>query len=70
MAKAIIAPDQQRSTAGRFWTGARWLRRHPIILIGLVLLATMLLVAVFAPFVATHDPIRLTPTERLKSPSG
>lgn len=69
MAEAVIAPDRARQTGGRFWSGARWLRRHPIILIGLVLLGLMLVMAVLAPLFSTHDPVRLTPTERLRSPS-
>jgi peptide/nickel transport system permease protein len=45
------------------------LRRHPTILIGLFLLGLMLLVAIASPLIATHDPIRLDPTQRLKPPS-
>jgi peptide/nickel transport system permease protein len=50
-------------------TRLRWLRRHPTILIGLSLLGLMLLVAIASPLIATHDPIRLDPTQRLKPPS-
>ncbi len=49
---------------------ARWLWRHPIILCGLILLLTMTLLAVFSPLIATHDPIRVNPTQRLKPPSA
>jgi peptide/nickel transport system permease protein len=68
MAQAVISPRAAR-TSGRFWGGARWLRYHPIILTGLILLGFMLLVALLSPLFATHDPIRLTPTERLRQPS-
>ena len=69
MAQAVIAPDEARETSGRFWTGTRWLRRHPTILAGLLILGLMLVVAVAAPLFATHDPIRLNPTQRLQPPS-
>ena len=49
---------------------AHWLWRHPIILCGLVLLVIMLLLAILSPFIATHDPIRVNPTQRLKPPSA
>lgn len=48
----------------------QWLRRHPIILIGLSLLTVMILVAIFAPFITPYDPIRINPTARLKPPSA
>ena len=51
-------------------TAARWLRRHPIILAGLILLGIMVLIAIASPLFATHDPIRLNPTQRLKPPSA
>jgi peptide/nickel transport system permease protein len=49
---------------------ARWLRRHPVILTGIILLGAMVLLAVASPLFATHDPIRLNPTQRLKPPSA
>jgi peptide/nickel transport system permease protein len=50
-------------------TRARWLRRHPIILSGLLLLGAILLVSVASPLFATHDPIRVNPLARLQPPS-
>jgi peptide/nickel transport system permease protein len=47
----------------------RWLRRHPTILAGLILLGLMLLIAIAAPVFATDDPSRLDPIARLKPPS-
>ncbi len=55
---------------GRVRAGARWLWRHPIILVGLALVVAMLALAVASPLFATHDPIRLNPTARLKPPSA
>ena len=48
----------------------RWLRRHPIILAGIVLLGLMALVAIASPLFATHDPVRLDPIQRLAPPSA
>ena len=62
-----VAPHSSVGTRTR--SRLRWLRRHPTILAGLVLLGLMLLVAIASPLFATHDPIRLNPTERLKPPS-
>ncbi len=54
----------------RLADAARWLWRHPIILCGLILLLVMLLLALFSALIATHDPIRVNPTQRLKAPSA
>ena len=68
-----------RSTAywmrARGWPGKlaarlRWLRRHPIILAGIVLLGLIVLVAIASPLFATHDPVRLDPIRRLAPPSA
>ena len=48
----------------------RYVRRHPTIIIGGVLLAIMLAMAVFAPWLATVDPQALAPVRRLKWPSA
>ncbi len=41
----------------------------PIVSIASLVLLAIILMAVFAPLLAPHDPIRLTPTARLKPPS-
>ena len=41
----------------------------PLVFIGAVILAIIVLSALFAPWVVPHDPVRLTPSVRLKSPS-
>ena len=51
----------------RLW---RHVRRHPTIVIGGVLLAIMLAMAVFAPWLGTVDPQALAPVRRLKWPSA
>ena len=41
----------------------------PLVFIAAVILAIIVLSALFAPWVVPHDPMRLTPSVRLKSPS-
>jgi peptide/nickel transport system permease protein len=48
----------------------RRLLQHPLAVAGLVLFGGLLLVALLAPFIATHDPIALVPREALRGPSA
>ncbi|MFK7754681.1 MAG: ABC transporter permease [Sedimentitalea sp.] len=41
----------------------------PVVTVAAVLLAIIVLAAIFAPWVVPHDPVRLTPSVRLKPPS-
>lgn len=45
------------------------LRRHPTMIIGLVLLTGMILMAIFAEYLGTIDPQALSPIRRLRQPS-
>jgi peptide/nickel transport system permease protein len=47
----------------------RYVRRHPTIIFGSVLLLLMTAMAVFAPWLGTVDPQALAPVRRLKWPS-
>jgi peptide/nickel transport system permease protein len=47
-----------------------YVRRHPTIVIGSVLLGLMALMAVFAPYLGTVDPQALSPIRRLRWPSA
>ena len=68
---ATLASELERTTvSGRIRSWARWLWRHPVILTGLVLVLVMTTLAVASPVFATHDPIKLNPTQRLKPPSA
>jgi peptide/nickel transport system permease protein len=49
---------------------ATYVRRHPTIVIGGGLLALMLAIAIFAPFLGTVDPTALSPAHRLRWPSA
>ena len=48
---------------------AEFLRRHPTIVVGAILLLLVILAAIMAPYV-TRDPILLEPINRLKHPSA
>ena len=54
------------------WRGSvrRYVRRHPTIVVGGVLLLLMTGMAVFAPWLGTVDPQALAPVHRLKWPSA
>ena len=62
IALPVAAPPQSRAR--------RYVRRHPTIVIGAVLLLLMAAMAVFAPYLATVDPQALSPIKRLKWPSA
>src|ERR1700726_1556768 len=47
-----------------------YVRRHPTIVIGAILLSLMASLAVFAPYLGTVDPQALSPVRRLKWPSA
>jgi peptide/nickel transport system permease protein len=60
----VLPPIKQR---GRVMT---FIRRHPTIVAGSVLLCIMLLIAILAPFLGTVDPTALSPIKRLREPSA
>ncbi len=64
--KRADAPTLRARASATF----RWLRRHPTVFVGLIILTLAALMALFAPLIATHDPMKLDPLNRLKPPSG
>jgi len=62
----IALPAASPSRGQRTW---RYIRRHPTIVVGGVLLLMMIAMAVFAPWLGTVDPQALSPVKRLKWPS-
>jgi peptide/nickel transport system permease protein len=48
----------------------RVMLRRPAVAIGLTIFAILVLTAVFAPFIAPHDPNKLSIAHRLRPPSG
>jgi peptide/nickel transport system permease protein len=65
---AIVADDLALPPTRRFsmW---RAIRRNPTIALGGVLLAVLVVMAVFAPLIATNDPFKIAPVNRLRPPS-
>ncbi|MBV9825562.1 MAG: ABC transporter permease [Alphaproteobacteria bacterium] len=48
----------------------RYVRRHPTIVVGAIILAVMIAIAILAPVLGTTDPQALAPIRRLKWPSA
>jgi peptide/nickel transport system permease protein len=64
LAPAEIAPAVQRQ-----WLGET-ARRHPTVMIGVMLLLAMAAMALLAPYLGTVDPVAVAPVKRLRPPSG
>ncbi|HEV8028276.1 MAG TPA: ABC transporter permease [Stellaceae bacterium] len=63
LAPAEIAPIVQRH-----WLGET-ARRHPTVMIGVMLLLAMAAMALLAPYLGTVDPLAVAPVKRLRPPS-
>jgi peptide/nickel transport system permease protein len=63
LAAAEIAPVVQRH-----WLGET-ARRHPTVMIGVMLLLAMAAMALLAPYLGTVDPLAVAPVKRLRPPS-
>lgn len=48
----------------------RWLRKHPTLIIGILLLVAVAAISLAAPWIATHDPQAIDPLARLQAPSA
>ena len=60
----VLPPPKQRGKVMTF------IRRHPTIVGGGVLISIMILIAILAPFLGTVDPTALSPIKRLREPSA
>jgi peptide/nickel transport system permease protein len=69
LAIAPELPDLLPPVAVRRGIGG-FIRRHPTLSIGLLLLGAMLFLAVFAPFLGTVDPTALAPIKRTREPGA
>ena len=67
---AEVAESAFQATAQRLWFG--WLRflRNPLAVAGLAVVVALLLVALFAPWLATHDPYAQDLAQRLQPPGA
>jgi peptide/nickel transport system permease protein len=63
-----IAPAKSVSPTWRRFQDA--FRRHPMAIVGGVILALMIVVALFAPWLGTIDPQAVSPAKRLRPPSS
>ncbi len=61
-----LAPRQRISPVSRV---AEIITSSPVVLIASIILLVVVLTALFAPWLVPHDPVRLTPSVRLKPPS-
>ena len=48
----------------------RWARKHPTLLLGAALILIMAVIALAAPWIATHDPQDIDPLARMQPPSS
>ena len=60
-------PYDQLTGRQKAW---RFIRRNPTMVAGGLLLLLMVLLAVFAPYLRTVNPVEMQPAERLRAPSG
>jgi len=68
MTAAVLAPPTSASPTWRRFQDA--FRRHPTAILGGIVLALMVLIALLAPWLGTVDPQVLSPAQRLKPPSS
>src|ERR1019366_8796058 len=64
---AAVAADSPPPARAR---RLRWLRKHPTLVLGALLLVAIAVMALAAPALATHDPQDLDPLARLQPPSA
>jgi len=63
---AVVADDDAGPPSLRW----RWLRKNPTLVLGALLLLVMAVLALSAPWLATHDPEDIDPSARLEAPSA
>lgn len=65
---AAVAPAGPAATLPA-WNGARRLLANPVGLIALVVVVGLVICAVFAPWIAPYDPVKIAPRLRFQPPS-
>jgi peptide/nickel transport system permease protein len=63
-----LAPAEIAPVVQRHWLGET-ARRHPTVMIGVMLLLAMAAMALLAPYLGTIDPVAVAPVKRLRPPS-
>ena len=69
MSSAALPVILRVQPEGRTYAVRYFLRKNPRMLVGVVLLAILLFVAAFAPFIAPYDPIKVNIADQLQPPS-
>ena len=64
---AVTLSDQPLPSLSR---RARWLRKHPTLIVGALLLLAVTLLSLAAPWLASHDPQEIDPMARLQGSSA
>ncbi len=64
---AVTLSDQPAPSLSR---RARWLRKHPTLVVGALLLLAVTLLSLAAPWLASHDPQEIDPMARLQGSSA
>jgi len=71
MSAALPLEEDATADAGaprpRRW---RWVRKHPTLIVGALLLLAVSAIALAAPWIATHDPQDLDPIARMQAPGA
>lgn len=62
--------SRRQARLGQMWRQWQALKRNPLAVAGLVIVAVLLLIAALAPVIATHDPIAQNLDQRLRAPSA
>jgi len=66
-----LKSDKNRSSSGNPWYEAwRRLRKSPIGMAGLTIIIFLIIIAIFAPYIAPHDPVNQNIMARYKAPSA
>src|SRR6185437_16071310 len=68
-AQDALEDDGEETGSPRF-DPLHFVRRHPTVTLGALLLAAIVSVAIFAPLIAPGDPQALNPVRRLRPPSA
>lgn len=67
---AEIPESAAQAMAQSVWLGARRLLRNPLAVAGLAVIVALVLVAIFAPWIAPYDPFDQSLARRLQPPSA
>jgi peptide/nickel transport system permease protein len=67
--QAAWAGTEKASALSRFVDAGRVIARNRLALLGLFIVSIGILTAIFAPYLATHDPYEINIAQRLQSPS-